>query len=206
MWTYAWVVLADGSQDIRAAVSEVMDNYFDEICLQFWCIGGAWTGIIDDPSPYDEPANFSVCSHCEGSGVRASITGAATTCPVCGGRGGIMKDPSEWVTPPLDYRSTTSLDPATVQVPYTVFTPDGRVEARDLRYFVPATWRDQRAYEHISLMRGHIPADKIIKWYDPALDPEVETYEEVKDRWLSQLRDILARYPNGLVVVIACRS
>ena len=134
MWTYAWVVLADGSQDIRAAVSEVMDNYFDEICLFFWCIGGPWTGIIDDPSPYGEPANFSVCSHCEGSGVRARITGAAITCPVCSGCGRTMKDPSEWVTPPLDYRSTTSLDPATVQVPYKVFTSDGEVEARDLRY------------------------------------------------------------------------
>jgi len=147
MWTYAWVVLPEHAPDLGSAVYAVMDEHYDEICVQFFQIGGPWTGIIDQPDPCEDPRNRKdSCRSCHGSGqITRSKDGTQTTCWRCGGHGKELKDPKDWVTPPQNVRSTRSLlaDLESVMLPADIFTPHKSTRDWKLEFADPNLCEDQ---------------------------------------------------------------
>lgn len=140
MHSYGWAILPtelESGRDLKAEVGKIFygepsgsaDDTYDDAPEKWFDIGGAFTGLIDDPNPRTLPHNYdSPCSLCGGSGTRTGtnadgdeVTGP---CPWCDGIGYNLKlNAAEWIPEPVDIRSITTFDPASVITPAEICTP-----------------------------------------------------------------------------------
>ncbi len=170
MHSYAWVILPEEPTDIRSAVDDVMSRYYaGDQGIDFWEIGGRWTGVIEKIDPRLEPMNYKgTCWFCSGTGVATyGHTNTERSCPNCLGSGRGMKHPKEWSQTAVNYRRIAGLDLEKVAlVPSEVFTAD---DVFGCGFFV--------------------------------VTPEPGS-NKIWDDWISELKTILARHPDGIVVVV----
>lgn len=160
MHYYALVVIPEESTDIEAAVASAMgpheENWDEETHTGFWDwwqVGGRYTGRITGYDPRTDPANYSVCEFCKGTGVRKDEIAASSGthlreitepnhprfgergwCNGCDGRGMRLN----WDLRP--YPGDIGRAKDVKSRPFTLVTPAGVTHRED---WTGEDWRDQ---------------------------------------------------------------
>jgi len=96
------IVKASDRDEAQSEAEDFLIPYEDQV-LDWWQIGGRWTGILDGYDPEKDPINIETCPQCNGTGKRDDLIGRRMkednpdfTCNSCKGEGKRVKWPTQW--------------------------------------------------------------------------------------------------------------
>ncbi len=178
-----------GPADVEADVERVMEPSYEgeefhgrNPRWDSWHIGGRFTGIYSDYDPNTDPTNIETCTVCNGTGMRNDELGKEArlgnpdyTCNGCKGEGKKMKWPSLWTKNSKDVLPVQEvLDREDFCASYAILEPNG-------------VWFDREEAQNI--------------YYPPADD---ERKKRLDVEWDQQIRNLLEKYKDHLLVVVDC--